>query len=47
MIGELAEDNYSFMGFIQRPDLLMTETAPEVARRLKADGVQAAVLTST
>ena len=47
VIGELAEDNYSFMGFIQRPDLLMTETAPEVARRLKADGVQAVVLTST
>jgi glycine/betaine/sarcosine/D-proline reductase family selenoprotein B len=47
VIGELAETNYSFMGFIQRPDLLMSETAPEVARRLKADGVQAVVLTST
>ena len=46
-LGEMAETNYSFMGFIQRPDLLMSETAPEAARRLKADGVQAVVLTST
>ena len=47
VIGELAEVNYSFMGYIQRQDLLMSETAPEVARRLKADGVDAVVLTST
>jgi D-proline reductase (dithiol) PrdB len=46
-IGKLAETAYSFMGFIQRPDLLMTETAPEVARLLKADGVDAVFLTST
>ncbi len=47
VIGQLADTNYSFMGFIQRPDLLMAETAPEVARRLKEDGVDAVFLTST
>ena len=47
IIGELADTNYSFMGFIQRPDLLSTETAPDMARRLKADGVDAVLLTST
>ena len=47
VIGGLASTNYSFMGYIQRPDLLSTETAPQVAKRLKADGVQAVVLTST
>ena len=47
VIGRLADTNYSFMGFIQRPDLLMADTAPEVARRLKEDGVDAVLLTST
>ena len=47
VIGQLADTNYSFMGFIQRPDLLMSETAPEVARRLKEDGVDVVFLTST
>ena len=47
VIGSLASTNYSFMGYIQRPDLLSADTAPEVAKRLKADGVQAVVLTST
>ena len=43
----LAETCYSFMGFIQTPERLMAETAPEAARLLKADGVDAVVLTST
>ena len=47
LIGQLADTNYSFMGYIQRPDLLMSETAPQVARQLKADGVDAVFLTST
>ncbi len=47
VIGQLADTNYSFMGFIQRPDLLIAETAPEVARRLKEDGVDVVFLTST
>ena len=46
-IGKLAETAYSFMGFIQRPDLLMAETAPEVALRLKNAGVDAVFLAST
>ncbi|MBI2872488.1 MAG: hypothetical protein HYY00_04770 [Chloroflexi bacterium] len=47
VIGRLADTSYSFMGYIQRPDLLMSETAPEVARLLKADGVEAVLLSST
>ena len=47
LIGSLNDTYYSFMGFIQRPELLASETAPEVARRLKADGVDAAVITAT
>ena len=47
IIGQLADTNYSFMGYIERPDLLSNETAPDVARRLKEDGVDAVVLTST
>ena len=47
IIGGLADTNYSFMGYIQRPDLLSTETAPEVARRLKGNEVDAVLLTST
>ena len=47
LIGSLADTYYSFMGFIQQPDLLANETAPEVARLLKADGVDAVVLTAT
>ena len=47
LIGSLNDTYYSFMGFIQKPDLLATETAPEVARLLKKDGVDAAVITAT
>ena len=47
LIGSLADTYYSFMGFIMRPDLLAAETAPEAARLLKADGVDAAVITAT
>ena len=47
LIGSLADTYYSFMGFIQRPNLLAEQTAPEAARLLKADGVDAAVITAT
>ncbi|MCY4625702.1 MAG: glycine/sarcosine/betaine reductase selenoprotein B family protein [Chloroflexi bacterium] len=47
LIGSLNDTYYSFMGFIQKPDLLASETAPEVARLLKKDGVDAAVITAT
>ncbi|MBI2906766.1 MAG: hypothetical protein HYX92_03805 [Chloroflexi bacterium] len=46
-IGCLAETNYAFMGFIPQPEGLIGETAPEVARRLKADGVDAVVIPTT
>jgi len=36
---------YSFMGYLPEPRQLIAETAPEVARRLHADGVGAALLT--
>ena len=47
VIGSLADTYYSFMGFIMNPELLAEETAPKVARLLKADGVDAVVLTAT
>ncbi len=47
LIGSLNDTYYSFMGFIQKPELLASETAPEVARLLKSDGVDAAVITAT
>ena len=36
---------YSFMGYLPEPHQLIAETAPLVARRLRADGVDAAFLT--
>ena len=47
VIGELAETNYSFMGLIPDPETLINETAPDAARRLKEDGVDAVFLAST
>ncbi len=47
VIGELAETSYSFMGLIRTTEPLMNETAPDVARRLKEDGVDAVFLAST
>ncbi len=46
-IGRLAETHYSFMGHITggHVPVLMNETAPEVAARLKAAGVEAVILT--
>jgi D-proline reductase (dithiol) PrdB len=44
-IGALAPHHYSFMGSIVGPRKLMRESAPEVARRLVADGVDVALLT--
>ena len=43
-IGELAPRCYSFMGFVPAPQPLLSETGPEVARRLRADGVDLALL---
>jgi len=44
-IGALAAHHYSFMGSIISPSKLIKETAPEVARRLKADAVDVVLLT--
>jgi hypothetical protein len=44
-IGRLYPWVYSFMGYLPEPRQLVLETAPAVARRLAADGVQAAFLT--
>ena len=47
-IGSLGSNYYSFMG-AQRPpyDRLLEETGPEVARRLRAGGVEVVFLTGT
>ncbi|HHL39396.1 MAG TPA: hypothetical protein ENJ37_02710 [Deltaproteobacteria bacterium] len=47
LIGALAENNYGFMGHIDGRHVrtLIDETAPEVARRLKSEGVDVALLT--
>lgn len=44
-IGSINHRHFSFMGSILNPRKLIDETAPEVARRLRADGVDACLLT--
>ena len=44
-VGELNRRHFSFMGAIHDPGLLARETAPEVARKLLGDGVDAVLLT--
>ncbi len=44
-IGNIAPHHYSFMGSIVGPAKLMSESAPEVARRLQADSVDVVLLT--
>ena len=45
VIGRLYPWTYSFMGYLPQTRQLINETAPVVARRLQADGVDAAFLT--
>jgi D-proline reductase (dithiol) PrdB len=45
VIGPLNHRHFSFMGSITKPGSLITETAPQVAERLRADGVDAVFLT--
>lgn len=47
LIGGLAQTAYSFMGLINSHQALSAETAPEVAERLRQDGVDAVFLAST
>ncbi len=44
-IGALGDRHFSFMGSISAPGRLVRETAPEVAAKLRADGVEAVLLT--
>ncbi|MEP7273695.1 MAG: glycine/sarcosine/betaine reductase selenoprotein B family protein [Acidobacteriota bacterium] len=44
-IGGLNHRHFSFMGSILRPKRLIAETAPQVAERLRADGVDVVLLT--
>jgi D-proline reductase (dithiol) PrdB len=45
LLGEVAKHHYSFMGSITAPGRLVQITAPEIAERLAADGVDAVLLT--
>lgn len=47
IIGELSPINYGFMGFIPKPEGLIRETAPAVARSLKQAGADAVVIGTT
>jgi D-proline reductase (dithiol) PrdB len=44
VIGQAATRHYSIMGYILEPDVLVNETAPAIAERMRADGVDAAAL---
>ncbi len=44
VVGRPADTHYSVMGYQLRPDVLETETAPAIARAMKAQGVDAAAL---
>jgi D-proline reductase (dithiol) PrdB len=46
-IGSLSQHYYSFMGAIRNPRRLLEETGPEVASRLKAEGVEVVLITPT
>ncbi len=43
-IGAVAPRHYGLMGYIPRTDLLQKETAPQIARQLKEDGVDLVLL---
>ena len=45
IIGKVAPTCYSFYGFQQDPRKLLEETMPEVAARMKEEGVEAVLLT--
>ena len=46
-IGGLGPHNYSFMGALREAGRVEGETGPEVGRRLRADGVDVALITPT
>ncbi|MQF96391.1 MAG: hypothetical protein FI731_12020 [SAR202 cluster bacterium] len=47
MVGEAQSPTYSFMGYIRDPADLMEVAGPEVADKLKADGVDGVVIGTT
>ena len=47
VIGSLATNYYSFMGALRDASRVIEETGPEVARRLREEGVDVALLTPT
>jgi len=47
LVGEAQTPTYSFMGYIPDPSVLMEVTGPEVAGRLKEDGVDGVVIGTT
>jgi len=44
MVGRPAARHYSMMGYILEPTVLVEETAPAIAERMRLDGVDAAAL---
>jgi len=44
VIGRPADTHYSIMGYQLRPQVLESETAPAIAREMKAQGIDAAAL---
>jgi D-proline reductase (dithiol) PrdB len=47
IVGSLAPHYYSFMGALRNPKPLIEDTGPEVARRLKDEGVDLVFITPT
>lgn len=47
VIGRLSQHYYSFMGAIRNPRRVLEETGPEVAKRLKEEGVDVVLITPT
>jgi D-proline reductase (dithiol) PrdB len=47
IVGSVAQNFYSFMGALRNPKPLIEATGPEVARRLKAEGVDLVLITPT
>jgi D-proline reductase (dithiol) PrdB len=44
VVGSAAPHHYSIMGYILEPEVLVNDTAPAIAARMRADGVDAAAL---
>ena len=47
VVGSLSQNYYSFMGALRDPSRMIEETGPEVAQKLKDEGVDVVLLTPT